>query len=69
MSIYTAFRENLKKEPEAKEPRSIVGEAEPETAIRRPVNSKTPCPPNDDPSSPTVFGPCVLIRENPFIGG
>jgi hypothetical protein len=31
-----AFRENLKKEPEAKEPRSIVGEAEPKTAIRRP---------------------------------
>jgi hypothetical protein len=44
-----AFRENLKKEPEAKEPRSIVGEAEPKTAIRRPVNSKTPCPPNDGP--------------------
>jgi hypothetical protein len=30
---------------------------------------RTRCPRTTAPSSPAVFGPCVLIRENPFIGG
>ena len=47
----------------------VVGESEPKPPSAARSIPKLRVLRTTAPSSPAVFGPCVLIRKNPFIGG